>query len=341
MASLEMTERRWTTITNNIQKARNYSLDVFIQHNLSVTHQLVKRGKIFALITEMLQTRTEALEWLKHTEDWSKIIHKLQNPDSNFRNGAGRKTVVPKYVNRINRLGAVAIYPLLMVGYKEYWMKEDLGSFRQLAKACLLYHVRTMTIGQSGVEQYRAELSEIAQCLLKKRLPVSEVIDQLCRTKSYITDDRLGDLLRAYSPDAVSGQMILEIVEEKSYHETKEPGHDVTIEHIMPQNLDDAWWNYMCRQHDCGRNHAGALHRIYCGYLGNMMLLENFLNQSLSNKPFEAKKACYNKSCYPMAKEMACNDVREWNVEQIQKRQSDLADMLTVILDLPKLNTHI
>lgn len=91
----------------------------------------------------------------------------------------------------------------------------------------------------------------------------------------------------------------------------------ITIEHILPQNPNDAW------------SSIGTYDREkYIYHVGNMMLLEKALNKNAENKSFDEKKVLYGKSKFRQVSELldslgTNND--SWDVKNIEKRANLLS----------------
>ena len=91
---------------------------------------------------------------------------------------------------------------------------------------------------------------------------------------------------------------------------------DLTIEHIMPQTLSEAW------RTDLGER-ADTVHQQYLHRLGNLTLCGGKWGSAMSNRPFEEKKKIYRKSAVLMTRRLA--DLAEWDEAAIRLR----ADKLT------------
>ena len=96
-----------------------------------------------------------------------------------------------------------------------------------------------------------------------------------------------------------------------------------TIEHIMPQQLDDAWKAYLGKE--ASDEHLPALvHTI-----GNLCILSGPANSSAGQEPFEEKKLAYSPvtALARMIKEHGAF----WNLAAIKKRSKELADVAVEI----------
>ena len=94
------------------------------------------------------------------------------------------------------------------------------------------------------------------------------------------------------------------------------PCADLTIEHIMPQTLSQAWREHLGDQAE--KIHEQHLHR-----LGNLTLCGGRWGAAMSNRPFETKKKTYEKSSVLMTRRLV--KLPKWDEAAIRQR----ADKLT------------
>ncbi|MGN8499447.1 GmrSD restriction endonuclease domain-containing protein [Helicobacter pylori] len=116
--------------------------------------------------------------------------------------------------------------------------------------------------------------------------------------------------------------------------DTKEPvpTHEYTIEHIMPQKLDEEWKKALGQDYE--RIHTQYLHTI-----GNLTLTG--YNQEYSNKSFQEKQGMekgFNQS--PLRLNQSLRDLESFGEEEIKKRANDLADLALKIWTYSKLDAE-
>ena len=94
------------------------------------------------------------------------------------------------------------------------------------------------------------------------------------------------------------------------------PCDDLTIEHIMPQKLTEAW------RTDLGER-ADSIHQQYVHRLGNLTLCGGKWGAAMSNRPFEEKKKIYyRKSAVQMTRLL--DDLSQWDEAAIRRRADGL-----------------
>ncbi|MDW9972819.1 DUF262 domain-containing protein [Sinorhizobium meliloti] len=100
---------------------------------------------------------------------------------------------------------------------------------------------------------------------------------------------------------------------------TKDFGGKITIEHVLPQALKDAYWRERFSDND---------HRLWLHRLGNLALLAGIKNYKAQYFPFERKKRIYaernNRVSFDTTKPIL--DAEHWTIELLSARQSDLIE---------------
>ncbi|GHQ41444.1 hypothetical protein VN1222_13000 [Helicobacter pylori] len=116
--------------------------------------------------------------------------------------------------------------------------------------------------------------------------------------------------------------------------DTEEPvdTEKCTIEHIMPQTLEDEW------KRDLGENFQ-EIHNKYLHTIGNLTLTG--YNQKYGNKSFQEKQGMekgFKDS--PLSLNQSLRDLEPFGEEKIKKRANDLADLALKIWTYPNLNAE-
>lgn len=98
----------------------------------------------------------------------------------------------------------------------------------------------------------------------------------------------------------------------------------ITIEHIMPQALNDSWKN------DLGGSFK-EIHKKYLHNIGNLILTE--FNSEIGNKPFEEKKKKISTSSLNYRLCITSKEI--WNEKSIIEHQEDMVDYFLETFPLP------
>lgn len=99
----------------------------------------------------------------------------------------------------------------------------------------------------------------------------------------------------------------------------------ITIEHIMPQKLDNKWKN------DLGKNFE-EIHKNYLHNIGNLILTE--FNSEIGNRSFEEKKSKLSKS--NLHYRLSIINKRIWNEDSIKDHQSNMIKWFLETFPLPE-----
>ena len=101
---------------------------------------------------------------------------------------------------------------------------------------------------------------------------------------------------------------------------------EATVEHIMPQKLNNGWKDYLRERNDL------SAHEMFLHTLGNLTLTA--YNSELGNADFDVKKKIYEQSNFSYTRNLTKYD--EWTSKQIQSRAKRLAEAATKIWTLPE-----
>lgn len=101
-------------------------------------------------------------------------------------------------------------------------------------------------------------------------------------------------------------------------------GENVTIEHVMPQTLDDGWREALGPEHM-------AVHETWLHTIGNLTL--SSYNSELGNKPFPEKRDILKESGFAMNRTIAEAD--DWTAARIEERGHGLAEIAVKVWARP------
>ena len=155
---------------------------------------------------------------------------------------------------------------------------------------------------------------------------VEYLAEQKSNTGLWPNDD---DLLHAFNSQKLYGpvaqkriRMILEALEKElrtNKAETQEVPTGLTIEHIMPQGWDNGNWKFPRDVNDETRSRMDRNRLIHT--IGNLTLTNNRLNTSLSNRPWNEKRAELREhTTLFLNKDLLDNAIDVWDEEAIRTR---------------------
>jgi len=300
-----------------MQDLLNNNLTEFIRHYLTKTGVEVKQSEIYFEIKDRISTN-DALSYLKDLSIFSEYYSRLLNPDQE------PNQIVRKYLHRLNRLEVATVYPFLLNCYDD-WIKnriteQEFVSILQILENFILRRF-VCNIQTRGLNRIFALL--YSQVSKGTDLASDNFIDRLKLTlqnRDYPKDaefrSRLVDVKLYGSNRSEKCKLILESIEEFSKHKEQVPFENLSIEHIMPQTLNEEWKEHL------GEDWA-ITHELLRHTLGNLTLTA--YNPELSNDTFEQKKGHFKNSHLELNKYFQSKT--SWRREDIEERAEYLADI--------------
>lgn len=147
-------------------------------------------------------------------------------------------------------------------------------------------------------------------------------------SKGWPTDQFISEELKVfpiYRHESKKAFLILSEIERSYGHKEKVNVDNLTIEHIMPQNLSIAWRNVL-------GSDAENIHTKYVHTIGNLTLTA--YNVNLSNDVFQEKKKIYVESKLTLNNYFL--DLEEWKMEELLNRSEMLIDQFKKLWPRPK-----
>lgn len=228
-------------------------------------------------------------------------------------------------LGRLNALDISVAYPFLLAVADRHARGEiSTPAFTEAAKTLENYLVRRFLVDEP-THYLNKMFAGLAQSVDWADFPRS--LPRVLAEKRYPSDSRIRQLLprrELYDRAAVKEKtvMLFERINADFY-----TGSDVkvvldgapTLEHILPQTLS-SWW----------RNHLGEgaeeVAREWKHTLGNLTLVTQSYNSSLSNDSFEEKKKKLTAHGLKLNSNYFKDDLTSWNAEAIQNRAAWLTE---------------
>ena len=165
--------------------------------------------------------------------------------------------------------------------------------------------------------------------LVQKKIEMIDLLSSMFYKMRLPNDDEIRQVLmisKFYEDFKTYGKFILGKIEE---HNAKVPvdfrNAKITIEHIMPQTLNDEWKTML------GNNYE-EIYKKYLHNIGNLILTE--FNSEIGNNPFKDKKTKLHTSSLYYRLEILNNDV--WNDDSIKRHQSNMINWFLETFPLPQ-----
>lgn len=290
------------------------SLTEYIRHFLMKDGTIVSKGDVYFTIKDKV-TADNAIAYLKELNEFSGYYEKLLNPEKE------QDIEIRQMLLRLNRIEVTTSYPLLLNFFSYY--NNNIISSKTLA--FLLKILENYLIRRFISAKPTRELNKLFPSIIKSLAginidDISEKFKEQLTVKGYPRkyefDDRFLSMKFYGGADLLTKtRLILESIESSFEHKENVSFKNLTIEHVMPQTLNEEWQNYL------GEDWADT-HDVYLHTIGNLTLTA--YNSELSNYNFDKKKEIFNKSHLEINKYFS--EVEFWNKDEIENRAKYLLE---------------
>jgi uncharacterized protein with ParB-like and HNH nuclease domain len=305
----------YTKYWQPMQELLGDNLTEFIRHYLTKNGIDVKQSDIYFQLKEKIN-QSDALSHLQDLYKFADYYSRLLNPEleNNLK--------VRKRLIRINRLEVATVYPFLLNCYDE-WMQKRISENELIEIFHILenFLIRRFVcnVQTRGLNRIFALLySQVIKDVDIDSNAFVERVKSVLQTKDYPKDaefkERLLDVKLYGSNRSEKARLILESIEESFRHKEQISFDNLTIEHILPQTLNN-WW----------KDHLGQdweiTYELFLHTIGNLTLTA--YNGELSNSDFVTKKKEYQNSHLELNSYF--QDIDTWKREDIEKRAENLS----------------
>lgn len=230
---------------------------------------------------------------------------------------------INKRIQNLNDIEASHARTLLLRAFEEFSDYEDvLSLLRMLEVFMVRWRVAGYQTG-SNLDKIFSDLCSDAfddsdpLKTIRLRLEEEAPSDDEFRSQ-FANADFSRNSQTKYILDQIEGHHYMNSGNGKKYNRAT-----VDIEHIAPQRT------YTAKKYSPWRDIVGVAEAEFNQYrnrLGNLTLLEERLNQTASDNPFDQKKEVYTDSDFEMT-QAVCDEYDEWSIEQIEDRSERMADI--------------
>ena len=321
-----------------VGKSRIGELTAFIRHYLATQSRvLCSEEHIYARFRDRCE---EFLDDAKFIEEiallrrFAEYYNKLLRPESE-KNLKIREALI-----RLNTLEIQTAYPFLLMVYDAYETRSlKLDDFREVLEILENYVVRRYVCREASnylnkmfPTLWRDVINEMDDQGLGYEMgsadgvSFKEALKKTLVSKSYPPDRKIQQAIRTSSLyDNRNQEKISLILETINRHLSKgSGGYTVlsgkpTIEHLMPQTLSEKW------QVELGENFE-QVYQDYLHTLGNLTLVTQEWNSTLSNSSFSMKKQILAGHELRLNKDYFSQPIEEWDENSILMRADFLAE---------------
>ncbi len=306
------------------------SLKVVSDNN---TKELYQEFKDFAE-TEFNNHNDFIKDIVRFVKCYKWIITEVVN-DSISSNNSNDRIIKELLRNIFHDIKAEAFKPFVLglLEYHQYTINDIKLSDETLIstlQTIRTYLIRRRILGLTkGENNNIVPLSKKIESLSNGSASMLELLTNMSRTLRLPNDNEMKDKLTSmnfYEDLKKYSKLILGKIEE---HNTKVAvdfrNKEVTIEHIMPQTLEDSW------KEELGKRFS-EIHNDYLHNIGNLILTE--FNSEIGNKPFEEKKRKLATSSLNYRLDVINRNT--WNEDSIKEHQLNMVKWFLATFPLPE-----
>lgn len=331
-------DKYWSKIENLLQDQRTVGrsrlgeLTAFLRHYLTMRNGvLCNERHVYERFRDRIENETSSAEEFEKEiailKNFSGYYDKLIRPEHEPDNEIKMK------LRKLNVLEISTAYPFLMYIYEAYDNKKiSQKDFINILDILENYIVRRYLTGEPT--NY---LNKMFPTLWRELNP-SNLVESLKKTiieKNYPTDSNIRRELmteRMYGRGSQVHEKIILVLESINRHLSIKTGgytmldNNATIEHIMPQTLTPEWKSHLGDKWE-------QIYKDYLDTIGNLTLVTQEWNSTLSNSPFENKKKLLSSHALKINNSYFSQSIDKWNENTIQTRAGFLIDAILNIWD--------
>lgn len=302
---LQEAQRQWRRIINTVGMEK---FPEFLRFYLSLKYARVRRERLFKLVRESVKNPTESFDLLDRIENFSSLFVALGNPNDEFWRDTPQNQ---PYIRELNLFGVKQVYPTLFAAYQKF-SAED---FTRLLKLVAVISFRYSIVSGLNPNELESVYNSVAIDIETGKLTNTRSVFDAIRSV-YVKDEKfqqdfsLLSLSTKGQKRKVVRYILCKLEEDASGIQIEEDSF--TIEHILPEKPTDEW----------GQKFKDAEIDEMVYRLGNLTLLEDFLNREIGQKNYHTKRDKYQQSVYALTKKITAE---EWTPDAIVFRQKQLA----------------
>lgn len=307
---IDEAKNKWTQIVTLVGQEYMKS---FIRHEWMSKYGQTREKELYKKIKDEVRSNPKAIEYISNLRESAVVYDAIRNPEHEIWRPYGAKC--QQLLDEIAVLGPIQCYPLILSTYFSN-PKEITTVLSWIVSLTVRYSV-ICAKGTGNLESAYARASSTMRKESGKLKDVREVLLNI-----WPSDE---EFKSSFKEKTLSTPRIIKYIFAKM--EIQVTGDDsvipnpetLSVEHILPKSPSTKWPAKM-RTSDFLKDHLQRL--------GNLTILTEPMNRDCESHEFAIKKTIYEKSKYKITQDICM--VTDWTAEEIQSRQSRLADIATV-----------
>lgn len=322
----------WLPIESSLQEKRRTGhrgpgeLTAFIRHYLSMkTSRVPNMNRVYetfrSRMIESFDSDSAFIGEIKNLHKHSKHYDRLLRPENEQENE------IYVALDRIQKAESVTAFPLIMYLYELH--SQQILQTTEFVEALALienFIIRVFLNGGSTTGLNRLFPSLIAE--IETSSILHSLKSAIANKRLYPSDNRIRqNLLSNALYDGNRRARLVFVMNVLNRHMSEgTDGYTIlndkaTIEHIMPQNLNDDWRNHL-------GSSAESIHRDYLNTIGNLTLVTQGKNSEVSDGPFEDKRHILATHALLINSNYFSRTISRWDADSIKTRTAWLTDRI-------------
>lgn len=315
---IEIVKNNWMETSDNLGQI---DITNYLRHFWNSRYPFTREKYLFRKITKKLHKSRDVVEFSKKFLELSPLYAALNDPNNDYFDDNN----VKEKLDNLNTMKAKIFYPLILALVAHDFEFNDVKKVIDLIETFYLRNI----VSKSNPNKFEVFFAELAYSISNKEIINTK--DILIRiNENIITDEQFCLFFNDFAPNRPIAKYVLREINDYQEKEIQiiRDNYLLNLEHIMPQNP---------RKNDWPMSEDVAQYSECIKLLGNLTLLGEEYNKSISNKPFTEKKEIYKRSKIIITNELS--NLEEWTFETIRERQKDLCKK--ALVRWPKLSFKI
>ena len=322
----------WKPIEDRLKEKRSTGrrgpgeLTAYIRHYLSMkTHRVPNMNRVYetfrSRMIEQFNSNEEFIGEIRELHRNSKHYDRLLRPENE------PDSTIQASLMRLQRAESVTAFPLAMYLYELHRQNEiQTEDFVDALALVENFIIRVFLNGGSTTGLNRLFPSLLAD------LDSTDILNSLKKSMAnkrlYPSDNRIRQnlLTNALYDGNRRARLVfvMDVINRHLSHGTD--GYTVladtaTIEHIMPQNLNDEWRDHLGPE-------AESIHRDFLNTIGNLTLVTQGKNSEVSDGSFATKRSSLAKHALLLNSLYFSGEIPKWDADAIRARTEYLTELI-------------
>lgn len=323
---------KWDTICENIDTE---DLTEYIRFSYVSKVNNVTPAQLYEEVRKLIKNNNEATKYLEELESESELYGHIININYNYWSSFPIGEDIINDLNAIKDMDIKNCTPLILSGAIRFIKDENnIEEFSKLLSNVTTFCFRYFTIGGNSVSNFDKEIGKMSRAIrgvdkeIKKEDGSKKIINTLDDLTEYMKSLTVDTIFKRnfkqFSTKSMQLAFYIIYSLEKTLRTGVVPlthGPKQHVEHIMPKKPSKAKnrmneWNHVRNEDE----YSEYIHR-----LGNLMILESDINESIKNKDFKDKIEGYKKSGLYYADDIVKN-YAQWDFSTIESRQEVMSN---------------